>query len=496
MTTAVERAAELLGVEIIAQAHATTVDDVPNAEPVPEPYPQPVAEALESDPPTTADGRVDRSKALYRLMAASKESGLRVGQALWLAKQYPPAVEKRPDPVELARDVARCWERLGTGLWLGAEPVPRVQAHRTFRRWLGEDFDLDAVDALLATLASHLLPGDPLWLLIVSGSGNAKTELVNAAAGAGAHVTSKISSEGALLSATPKRETVSGSTGGLLRKIGSTGVLGIKDVTSILETDRNVRGSMLAALREVYDGMWERNVGTDGGVSLTWWGRITVIGGVTTAWDRAREVVAAMGDRFVLIRLDSALGRMSAGRQSIDNTGYENQMRAELRAVVGGVLATVRPGQMITLTEAESDRLLAAADVATLARTGVEFDYRGDVVDAHAPEMPTRFAKQLTQLMRGAVAVGMSRESALRLAIRCAADSLPPLRLAVLRAVTDKPGVLATEVARALNKPRATVVRQMDALHTLGLVTTTEDKGSRFYPHPAVHVSVLASPEM
>jgi len=39
---------------------------------------------------------------------------------------------------------------------------------------------------------------------------------------------------------------------------------------------------MLAALREVYDGRWERNVGTDGGQTLTWTGRIAVVGAVTT----------------------------------------------------------------------------------------------------------------------------------------------------------------------------------------------------------------------
>jgi hypothetical protein len=41
----------------------------------------------------------------------------------------------------------------------------------------------------------------------------------------------------------------------------------------------------------------------------------------------------------------------------------------------------------------------------------------------HAPEMPTRFAKQLTQIIRGGVAVGMSRKRAMKLAIRCARDS-------------------------------------------------------------------------
>jgi hypothetical protein len=54
------------------------------------------------------------------------------------------------------------------------------------------------------------------------------------------------------------------------------------------------------------------------------------------------------------------------------------------------------------------------------ARTAVERDFRGDVVDAHAPEMPTRFGKQLAQMVRGGIAIGMSRGAAVRLALRCA----------------------------------------------------------------------------
>jgi hypothetical protein len=49
--------------------------------------------------------------------------------------------------------------------------------------------------------------------------------------------------------------------------------------------------------------------------------------------------------------------------------------------------------------------------------------YGADVIDAHTPEMATRLAKQLTQIMRGAVAIGMSQPDALRLVIRCAQDS-------------------------------------------------------------------------
>jgi hypothetical protein len=124
-----------------------------------------------------------------------------------------------------------------------------------FQRWLGQDYDLDALDAMLTAAAVERLDGDPLWLLIISGSGNAKTESVQALSGIGAKVVSTITSEGALLSATAKRERRKDATGGLLREIGDRGVLVIKDVTSILSMSRELRGQVLGALREIHDGV-------------------------------------------------------------------------------------------------------------------------------------------------------------------------------------------------------------------------------------------------
>jgi len=79
--------------------------------------------------------------------------------------------------------------------------------------------------------------------------------------------------------------------GRLLRRLGPSGVL--------------------AAFREIHDQRWERNVGTDGGKSLTWTGRVAVIAACTTSWDRAHDVIASMGDRFVVLRMDSTTGRLS-----------------------------------------------------------------------------------------------------------------------------------------------------------------------------------------
>jgi hypothetical protein len=356
-----------------------------------------------------------------------------------------------------------------------------------FGKWLGAEYDLEAMHVVLAAAAAERLSGDPLWLLIISGPGNAKTETIQSLSGAGAIVTSTISSEGALLSATPRREKSKDATGGLLRRMGQRGILVVKDVTSILTMNRDSRSSVLAAFREVYDGRWERNVGTDGGRSILWEGRLAVIGACTTAWDDAREVIATMGDRFVVVRTDSSdvTGRLVSGRQAIANTGSETLMRSELAASVGALLTSISTDAEAKLTEAEQDRILAAANIVTLARTAVTYDYRGDVVEAHAPEAPTRFAKQLGQVVRGALAIGLDRGEALRLAIRCARDSMPPLRLAILEDVADHPDACTRDVRRRLQKPRNTVDRQLQALHMLGLVVCDEEERGEVAGKPA-----------
>src|SRR5215216_401072 len=101
----------------------------------------------------------------------------------------------------------------------------------------------------------------------------------------------------------------------------------------------------------------------------------------------------------------------------------------------------------------EAERLLDAADIVTRARTAVDIDYRGNVVDAHAPEMPTRFAKQLGQVVPGAVALGVPRRDALRLAIRCARDSIPPLRRIIIDDLAKNPESTASDVRKRTGKP-------------------------------------------
>jgi len=347
--------------------------------------------------------------------------------------------------------------------------------HQLFTKHFGKDYDMQTADAVLATAATNKLAGDPPWLMIISGSGNAKTETVNAVSDVDRTIAiSTISSEGALLSAIKKGK---GGTGGLLRQLGDAGILVIKDFTSIISGERKARAQILAALREVHDGKWNRSVGADGGLTISWTGRIICIAAATTTWDSAHSVIASMGPRFVIIRSSARIGRTAAGKRAIRNAGTENAIREEISQAVATLITDAKlPPRDATLMPDEEEKLIAAADIVTRARTEVETDFRGNVIDAHEPEMPTRFAKQLALIFRGALSIGIGRTPALALALRCARDSIPPIRLSVLKdlAANDLDDCRIIDVAKRLRKPWSTARRTLDALYVLELINSIE----------------------
>src|SRR5262249_13538624 len=306
------------------------------------------------DGPTKGNAK-DRSLAFFNVLIVLKGLGFTLERIIELLERYPEGVAKKYEG-RLRYETKREYNKIMAPATVPAPvsapaPAPMstpgavfqalADVHATFKKWLGEDYDTNVLNVVLAAAAVERLTGDPLWPLVISGPGNAKTETVQSLAGAGAQVTSTITSEGALLSATPRQLQAGRATGGLLLKLGNRSLLVIKDFTSILSMDRNARGLVLAALREIYDGKWERNVGAAGGRTLTWTGRIVMVGACTTAWDTAHGVIAIMGDRFVIVRADSVAdqARMRSARQAIRNTGREIQMRAELAAAAGGLIA-------------------------------------------------------------------------------------------------------------------------------------------------------------
>lgn len=344
----------------------------------------------------------------------------------------------------------------------------------TFREWLYLD-DVAPLYALAATLVANRASGDPVWLLLVAPPSSGKTELLQAAARLPFVVSAAKVTEASLLSGTSKKERAADATGGLLVQIGDFGVLLCKDFTSVLAQNANARAEAMAALREIYDGSWHRPVGTDGGKVLKWHGKCGLIGGVTPAIDQYGQVLAALGDRFVMLRLSEA-NVDAFGVAALQHRDREQQMRNALSAALTAVVeqADVRRVNR-TLDSSEKRRLVQLADYTARARTAVVRDHHHDLVFMPLVEGPSRLVKVYARLLGGLEALGCEEPAAWGLLTRIAIDGVPALRTAVIRALVARDVPLrVAEIAMAANVSTKTVSRVLEDLSILKMAALSE----------------------
>lgn len=260
----------------------------------------------------------------------------------------------------------------------------------TFARWLHIP-DPSPLYAVLGTVAANRLEGDAVWLLLVGPPGGGKSEFLTALSSLPDGHAAATLTEASLLSGTPKREHDKAAKGGLLRTIGDFGIIVAKDFGSVLSMNRDSRAALLAALREVYDGAWTRHVGTDGGRTLSWSGKVGLVGGCTPTIDRHHAVMGAMGERFLLLRLPEVDADQQAS-EALAHAGREPAMRRELAEVVVGLLGSSLGREPRPRTEDETRRLIALATLIVRARSAVERDgYSREIELVPGSEAPTRF---------------------------------------------------------------------------------------------------------
>ena len=280
-----------------------------------------------------------------------------------------------------------------------------------------------------------------------------KTEVVRSTSGLPETFEVSTVTESGLLSGTSSRERAEDATGGLLRQIGAMGTIVLGDFTSVLSMDRDGLARVLAALREIYDGRWQRTIGADGGRTLEWEGKVGLVGGVTNAIDRHHSVIGRMGERLLLYRLRVADLRVVASG-ALGTVGHEEQMRKELAAATAGVFAAApdhyQPPQLTPDEEAQliSVGILVAKGRASVLRYGSRIEVTVD------PEVPTRLARQLLTLARGMESIGVPWPEAWACTMAVALGCIPDLRVRALLHLFGTAEPKTEAVAGALRRPR------------------------------------------
>lgn len=353
-------------------------------------------------------------------------------------------------------------------------PCTIEQALEVFERWLILP-DRTPVYAVLGTVAANLLPGDPVWLGLIAPPSSAKTEILNSISKLPRVVQAATLSPAGSLSGTPQKQRATGTKGGLLRQLGDFGIISLKDFGSILSMRPDAKAEVLAALREIYDGAWTRHLGSDGGRTLAWQGKVALIFGATGVIDSHYAVIGAMGDRFLLNRLAPGNGQFARALQHAG--AATGQMRKELAQAVSRLFASPlrepRP-----LADEEFARLDRAVTLVVRLRGAVERDRNSREIEAiYGAEGTARIGLTLERLLAGLDTLGLDREIALDVVEQVAMDSVPPLRrrayeyLISLR--PDLTGIAKAEtsaVAKVLGLPTVTVRRALEDLAAYGLV--------------------------
>ncbi len=347
----------------------------------------------------------------------------------------------------------------------------------TYRQWLLLPEDPASILIPLAVAQANRMAGDPVWLLDIRPPGWGKTEGLGPIAGAlrEAHMVSTLT-EAALLSGTSRKDKAKDSTGGLLRTVGEFGIIVLKDFTSILSMHREARAATIAALREIYDGSWVRNIGTDGGRTLEWHGKVGLIAGCTEAYDRHHGVIGSMGDRFLMHRPATPPAEAVAER-SLEVAGHESEMRHALTEAVSGLFAGMPYGEQPELLPAgsrEREQLVDVALIAVQARSTVERDdYSREIENVHGAEAPTRVVKSLMLIRAALITIGVSPEEAHRLTTCVALDSIPQHRRRLLRDLVvlgPNHRVTTKDAADDLGLPLRSTERVLEDLHAQGMV--------------------------
>jgi len=360
-------------------------------------------------------------------------------------------------------------------------PAPRTLGNviATFGRHMHLD-DIAPVLVTAATIVANRSQADPLWTLFVGPPSSGKTECLQAASGLpDVHSVGTITEAG-LLSGTPDSEYDEGSQGGLLREIGNFGIISAKDFTSILSMNRDARALVLAALREIYDGAWTRRLGSAGGKHLHWVGKVGLIGCVTPAIDQHTAVMGALGERFILIRLDD-VDAVEMAKQALLQLNIP-AMRAELATAMAGLIEHANAGVMgRALADWERDRLVSHATYTARVRTPVIRDgYTREVIVLPQPEGTGRLVKQFRTLLGGLEAIGSPMTINWWLLQRFARGSAPALRMrlidALVRGVIDPltgkqttPEMTTGQLAKAVGLAAKNVRNHLEDLTLLGL---------------------------
>ena len=353
--------------------------------------------------------------------------------------------------------------------------------------------DNNIVDVVCANYIGFLLKSDPVWTVIIGPSSGGKSEMVNTL------ITSKYVHP---ISTITANTLISGAklSGGkpasLLHNLSKgtdmeqSGILVFKDFTSLLSEQEVTQKLIMAQLREIYDGRYDKEFGT--GHAIHWEGKVTVIAAATHKMHEMRQQYAAMGERFMMYELNQPNAKeASAKGMSNQEDGIMAQARDRLAEIMKVYLnETIEiPKELPKISVELKNKVIDLAEMTTRVRSDVKRDWRSmnkDIIHVYPPEMPIRFASGLQNIARALMVLHWNETGELilpekyeKILFKYSLDSIPPNRRKAMQELS-KYTVLETKgLGLKLNRPSSSLRRDVEDLVALEVADREPGAGSQ-----------------
>ena len=357
-------------------------------------------------------------------------------------------------------------------------------------------------------LAANMARGYPVWLMLIGPPESGKTELIKPLMQfAGCRECGDMSGKAALISATREKDRTAGATGGLLYDmpreddgITRRGMLVMLDFArTVLAADPAAMRSTLGAIGMIHDQHYQREVGTDGGRTISFYGRVGFLAATTDVIDHPdhQQANAEMGERCLYYRYPESSGyhEINSSLDTPDGSAKSQEIRrlfgvfgAEIGGVVWHGQTPPRP-----LEDHERKTIGALAQFCARGRSGVQRDRwdKHQIAGLSRSALGPRLANTLAQLMRGMESVGCTPAEQRRVLMQCAMDSMPAVRAVAVKTIAQEGAVTPGELAAKTKISAAAAKRALEDLRMHGLTVSDQGDGNGRWTLSAVAEGLL-----
>lgn len=345
--------------------------------------------------------------------------------------------------------------------------------YAVYNKWLHVS-DNRRIDLVLSVALTREIEGTKLWLLIVSNSGDWKSEQLKALDDDGVNTR--------VIRSFTAKTLVSGDTKArdLAPELRDKLML-IPEMAQMLTLHPNEKASVWAQLRDLYDGIAGKDSGT--GKSSKYEDlNITFIGCSTPAIDSQILIHQSLGSRELIYRppKEDVESEKELMKKVLYNENHEAQMRQEIKEVTQSFLQS-RKYENVNISGEILETIEEMANYLRFMRSPAEFDsYTGELLNDAHPEKPTRILKQLKRLFLALKSLddNYKDEKALSVIFEVINSSSFQNRVSVYNFLVKHDGKFFTEykISNALKIGRKSVMRELNVLWNLGLILKTSEE--------------------